>query len=249
MNRIDDLQAFVAIVDHGSQTAAARHLQRTLQSISRSLATLEHSVGVPLIRRTTRRSQPTEAGLAFHARIKSALAEIDEARSEAADRARQLSGRLVVAAPVLFARSFVTPVVCDFLARFPAVEVDLRASDEPADLMGADLDVAIRVRQLPDSTLKVRRLGELRRVTVASRDYLRRHGGPREPAELARHACIVRAVDGHDDPWVYSIGGEPRTVAVTGRLRTNDMPAVIEAVVRGLGIGLAPWWQVRELIE
>ncbi|MGE0796979.1 MAG: LysR family transcriptional regulator [Lautropia sp.] len=248
MERIDDLAAFVAVVEHGSQTAAARRLQRSLQSIGRSLATLEAGIGVPLIKRTTRQSHATEVGLAFYARIKAALAEIDQARGEAADLGRALTGRLHVAAPLLLARAFVAPAICDFLLRFPQVDVELKASDEAAALMSEDLDVAIRVRHLPDSTLKARRIGALRLVTFAARSYLQRHGTPQHPDELRHHACVVRTADGGSEPWPFVCAGEPRTVPVSGRLRSNDTPAIIEAVARGLGIGYAPYWQIRSLL-
>jgi DNA-binding transcriptional LysR family regulator len=101
----------------------------SLQSVGRSLTSVERGVGVSLIKRTTRRSQPTEAGMAFYARVKPALAAIESARAEAADRARELSGRLRVSAPALFARAFVVPAICEFLARFPGVEVELKVSD------------------------------------------------------------------------------------------------------------------------
>jgi DNA-binding transcriptional LysR family regulator len=249
MDRIGDLEAFLAIVDKGSLTAAARHLQRSVQSISRSLATLETSVGVALIKRTTRQSHPTEAGLAFYARVKPAIAEIDDARAQAADVGRALSGRLRVGAPAQFARTFVVPAVCDFLTRFPRVEVDLKASDKPVDLLDEGLDVAVRIRRLPDSTLKARRLGELRLVVFAAKTYLERHGRPRHPAELSRHPCIVRAVDGTDEPWPFCIDGQPQAVRVRGRFRTDDTTAIHAAVARGLGIGFGPLWQIRELVD
>jgi DNA-binding transcriptional LysR family regulator len=249
MNRVDDLEAFLAIVEKGSQSAAARHLKRTLQSISRSLSSLERSVGVALIRRTTRQSHPTEAGLAFYARVKPAVAEIDNARVEASDLGRKLSGRLCVGAPALFAQAFVVPAICDFLARFPLVEVDLRTADRPVDLLEEGLDVAVRIRNLPDSSLKARRLGQLRRVAFAAKSYLQRHGRPLHPSELAQHKCIVRAVDGADEAWTFRLDGQDRAVPVQGRFRTNDTTAIHAAVARGLGIGFAPFWQVHEMVE
>jgi len=249
MNRLDDLEAFVAVVEQGSQTAAAHQLQRTLQSIGRSLASLEQGIGVALIKRTTRQSHPTEAGSAFYARVKPALAEIEIARSEAADLERKLSGRLCVGAPVLFARAFVAPAICDFLARFPQVEAELKASDRAADLLSEGLDVAVRVRNLPDSSLKARRLGELRLVAFASRVYLKRFGRPQHPSELSRHACVVRSVDGRHEPWRFIIGGKREACRIHGRFRSNDTQAIVEAVTRDLGIGFAPLWQIHELVQ
>lgn len=160
MDRLDDLAAFVAIIEKGSQTAAARDLRRSLQSINRSLTALERGVGIALINRTTRQSTPTEAGLAFYRRVKPALIEINDAKREAADKRAEPSGLLRVGVPVLFAPAFVAPVVCDFLERYPAVEVELKVSDRQVDLLEQGLDLAVRIREMPDSTLKARRIGE-----------------------------------------------------------------------------------------
>jgi DNA-binding transcriptional LysR family regulator len=249
MDRIEDLEAFLAIVENGNQAAAARHLQRSLQSIGRSLTSVERGVGVPLIKRTTRRSDPTEAGLAFYARVKPALAEIESARAEAADLTRALSGRLRVSAPVLFARSFVVPAICEFLTRFPGVEVDLKVSDRPVDLLEAGLDVAVRVRKLSGSTLKSRRLGELRIVVFGAKAYLEKHGRPRHPTDLSSHRCVVRMTDGKDERWPFRIDGRRQAVSVRGRFRTDDTNAIHLAVARGVGLGLTPLWQIRDLIE
>ncbi|MGH6977577.1 MAG: LysR family transcriptional regulator, partial [Stellaceae bacterium] len=181
MDRIDDYRTFVAIVDRGSLTAAARELSRSLQSVSRSLASLERSVGVELLRRTTRRSAPTEAGLAFYARVKEALAEIVAARLEAAGRRAEPSGRLRVTASSAFASLYVVPAVAAFLAAHPRVEVELDVSDRYVDLIAEGIDLAVRIGPLPNSTLKARRLANLRRVCFAAPTYLARHGRPRRP--------------------------------------------------------------------
>ena len=249
MDRIEDLEAFLAIIERGNQAAAGRHLHRSLQSIGRSLTSVERSVGVPLIKRTTRRSHPTEAGLAFYARVKPALAEIENARAEAADLVREPSGRLRVSAPALYARAFVVPAICDFLTRFPGVEVELKVSDRPVDLLEEGLDVAVRVRRLPGSTLKARRLGELRVVVFGAKTYLEKHGRPRHPAELANHRCVVRTVDDQDEPWLFRVDGRRETVSVRGRFRTDDTNAIHLAVARGLGLGVTPLWQIRDLVE
>jgi DNA-binding transcriptional LysR family regulator len=129
MDRLDDLEAFLAIVDKGSLTAAARHLRRSLQSVSRSLASLERSVGVELVRRTTRQSNVTEAGRAFYNHVKPALTDIKGARLEAADARTEPSGLLRIGAPVLFAPAYVVPTINAFLERYPGVEVELKVSD------------------------------------------------------------------------------------------------------------------------
>ena len=127
MDRLDDIEAFLAVVEKGSLTAAARHLGRSLQSISRSLSTLERSVAVDLVRRTTRQSHPTEAGLAFYRRVKPALTEIGDARREAASQQAELAGLLRVGGPVLFAAAHIVPVIAELVARHPRLEIELKS--------------------------------------------------------------------------------------------------------------------------
>jgi len=249
MDRLDDLATFVAVVEKGGQTAAARHLGRSLQSVNRSLMALEQCIGIELVRRTTRQSSPTEAGLAFYRRIKPALVEIADARQEAANRRADFSGVIRIGAPVQFAAAQVAPAICDFMERHPRVEVELRPSDREADLVDDELDVAIRIRELADSTLKVRRLGELRVVVFGAPAYFARNGRPGHPLDLARHECIVRVVDRYPEPWPFHVGGRRKLMQVNGRFRTDSVAATATAVLSGLGLGLAPLWQIRGLLD
>jgi DNA-binding transcriptional LysR family regulator len=176
---MEDIEAFLAVVEAGSQTAAARQLGRSLQSVNRSLASLERSVGVELVRRTTtRQSLATEAGLAFYRRVKPAFAEIREARLEAANRRVEPSGLLRIASPVVFGATYLVPAIAEFFARYPQIEADLKLSDRPVDVVGDGFDLAVRIRELPDSSLRARRLGELRTVVYGAPSYFARHGRP-----------------------------------------------------------------------
>lgn len=249
MVRTDDLEAFLAIVEKGGQTAAARSLRRSLQSISRSLAALERSMGVELLRRTTRQSGPTEAGLAFFQRVKPALAEINEARFEAANTRAEPAGLLRIGAPSLFAAAHVVPAACDFMARHPRIEIELKVSDRPVDLLAEGLDLAVRIRELPDSSLRARRLGELRVVVFGAVAYFAAHGRPQRPEDLARHQCVIRTADGDAETWPFRVKGRRKPVRVNGRFRTNSTAAMHAAVARGTGLGLAPLWQIRSLID
>jgi DNA-binding transcriptional LysR family regulator len=249
LDRMEDLEAFLAIVEKGSQTAAAKHLRRSLQSIGRSLATLEHNVGVELVRRNTRRSQPTEAGLALYHRLKPALLEINDAKREVANKRAEPFGVLRIAAPVRFAAAFVVPVICNFMQRYAQINVELKTSDRKVNLHEEDVDLAIRIRDLPDSALRARRLGELRIVVFGAPAYFERHGRPMHPAELERHQCVVRNADPDGEKWPFRIAGKRETVRVTGRFATDDAAAVHDAVACGLGLGLAPAWQIQHLIE
>lgn len=242
---MEDIAAFIAVIEAGSQTAAARRLGRSLQSVNRSLVALEKSVGVELVRRTTRRSFATEAGLAFYRRVKPAVTEINEARLEAASRRDEPSGLLRIAAPVQFAAAFVVPAVAQFMRRYPRIEVDLKVSDQAVDVVGEGVDLAVRIRELPDSSLKARRLGQLRTVVYGAPGYFARHGRPRRPDDLADHQCVVRETE----TWRFRVGRQLKAVRVNGAFRTDNTASVHAAVCQGLGIGYGPFWQIRELLD
>jgi DNA-binding transcriptional LysR family regulator len=249
MDRIEDYQAFVAIVEKGGLTAAAKQLRRSLQSVSRSLAALEREVGVELIRRTTRRSAPTDTGLAFYRRVSVALGEIEAAKLETSSRRAEAMGILRVAGSSAFAPLYVVPALPAFLKDHPRVEVELDLSDSYVDLVGESYDLAIRIGDLPDSNLTVRRLANSRRVVFAAPSYFARHGRPRRPEELAHHQCIVRTAARDANAWPFRIDGRTKAVKVAGLFRTNSALAANEGAVQGLGIASAPLWQVRSLVE
>jgi DNA-binding transcriptional LysR family regulator len=249
MDRIEDFQAFVAIVDRGSLTAAANQLGRSLQSVSRSLAALEREVGVELIQRTTRRSNPTDAGLAFYRRLAAALAEIEAAKRETSDRRAEATGLLRITASSAFAPLYVVPALPGFLKAHPRVEIDLDLSDSYVDLVGEGFDLAVRIGELPDSSLKARLLAHSRRVMFAAPSYLAAHGRPRRPEDLKQHQCIVRTAARDGNTWPFKVDGKIRGVKVAGRFRTSGALAANEAAARGLGIATAPLWQVRWLVD
>lgn len=249
MVRLDDLEAFVAIVESGNQTTAAKRLRRSLQALGRSLAALEASVGVELVRRTTRRSQPTEAGLLLYQRLKPALREISDAKREAASRRNEPVGVLRIAAPVRFASAFVVPTVREFMECHDGVEIDLKASDGAVNLAEEGIDIAVRIRHLPDSALRARRLGALRVVVFGASSYFERHGRPSEPSQLVSHRCVVRRTEPESEKWWFRVRGKDVSMAATGPFRTDDASAVQEAVLHGLGLGRAPMWQIRSLLQ
>jgi len=249
MDRIEDLRAFVAIVEKGSLTAAAKQLGRSLQSVSRCLAALEREVGVELVRRTTRRSTPTDAGLAFHRRLSAALGEIEDAKLETSHRRAEATGLLRIAGSPVFASVYIVPTLPAFLKDHPKVEVELDLSERYVDLVSESYDLAIRIGDLPDSTLTARRLANSRRVVLAAPSYFSAHGRPRRPEELAHHQCIVRTAARDSNVWPFRIDGRTKTVKVAGRFRTNGAVAANEAAVQGLGIARAPLWEVRPLLD
>jgi DNA-binding transcriptional LysR family regulator len=249
MSRIEDYQAFAAIVEKRGLTAAAHHLGRSLQSVSRSLAGLERDVGVELIRRTTRRLSPTDAGLAFYRRLSAALAEIEAARLETQNRRAEATGLLRIAGSNLFSPLYIVPALPEFLTAHPKVDVELELSDGYIDLVGEGYDLAIRIGQLPDSTLKAKLLANSRRVVFATPGYFAKHGRPRRPEDLVHHECIVRTAARDGNAWPFKVNGRVKTIKVAGRVRTNGAHAANEAAALGLGIANATLWSVRSLLD
>jgi DNA-binding transcriptional LysR family regulator len=249
MAQIADFQAFVATLERGSLTAAARHLNRSLQSVSRSLLALEHDLGVELVRRTTRRSNATETGRTLYRRLSVALAEIDEAMREASNGSAEPAGLLRITTSTAFGPLYLVPAVSAYLGKHPKVEIELDLSDRYTDLVAEGFDLAVRIGEMPDSTLKARRLANLRRVVFAAPSYLAQHGRPKRPEDLIHHACIVRTAALEANAWPFRVEGKSRTIAVMGRFKTSGALAANEAAARGLGIANAPLWQVKALVD
>lgn len=249
MATLDDYKVFIAVVEQGNLSAAARHLHRSLQAVSRALAALENELGVELIHRTTRRAQPSAAGLVFHARLKTALADIDLARSELAEHGARIDGTLRIGGSTQFSAPHLVPVVAAFMERYPHVDVELVVADHRADMQREKLDAAVRLGELPDSRLHARQLGMLRVVTVGAPGYFARHGRPQTPADLRRHQCIVRRSAEGAQRWIYRRGNRRQSVDVHGRFSADNAAACNAAALAGLGVGLAAWWQVRGLLD
>jgi DNA-binding transcriptional LysR family regulator len=249
LNRLDDLHAFVAVVDKGSLTGAARHLGRSLQSVSRSLAVLERQIGVELIRRTTRRSTPTEAGVIFRRSLGDALIKIETAKLEAGNRRLDIVGPLRIAASSTFGPRYLVPLIAAFMDAHPGADVQLDLSNRFVDLVEERFDLAVRIGEMADSTLKSKRIGHARRVCFAAPKYFARHGRPRQPEDLMKHECIIRTSAREGNVWPFLINGKVRSIKVAGRFQTDGAQAANAAAVCGLGIGSAMLWQVNELIE
>ena len=249
MSSIEDYQAFVAVVERGSLTAAARQLGRSLQAVSRALSQLEHDIGVALIRRTTRRLRLTDAGRGFYRRIKAILADLSAARTEAAEHASAITGSLRVGGAGRFAPRYLVPAMVAFQRRHPGVSIELALSEDYVDLIAQNIDLSVRIGALDDSSLRVRRLGAARQVTYAAPAYLIERGRPQVPSDLARHECVVRTTARDASAWTYMRDGKEETVHVRGRFAASAAVACDEAVVLGFGIGLGQLWQVRHLLD
>src|ERR1700755_2607530 len=190
MDRIDAMQSFVAVADLKGFAPAARKLHLSPSAVTRLVAALEDRLGARLLQRTTRSVALTDAGARYLERARRILADVEEAESAAEGERTRPGGRLTGAAPVGFGRLHVSPVVSAYLARYPDVAADLRLSDRMINLVEEGVDLAVRIGHLPDSTLVARQVGEMRRIVVASSDYLKRRGEPTTPQEIASHDTI-----------------------------------------------------------
>jgi DNA-binding transcriptional LysR family regulator len=248
--KLQDYEAFIAIVDAGNLTRASARLRRSLQSVSRSLAALEAQVGVVLIRRTTRTAQPTEAGLTLHRRLSVALREIALAETELSDSSETLRGTLRIAGSAVFVGGYVVPAIRDFSLQHPAVRFDLRISEEFTEPVRTGVDIMIRIGRLPPSRMQSRKIASLRRVAIASPSYVAERGRPEVPTDLARHACIVRTSAQDARSWTFRArDGTPHRVAVEGAFEADNAHVTMHAVLAGMGIAVIPFYHVREAVE
>ncbi|WP_372619291.1 LysR family transcriptional regulator [Falsiroseomonas sp.] len=237
MDRLDQLGLFLAIAEAGSLAAAGRRLGRSPPAMSRALADLEARLGVRLAERSTRRFALTEAGRRLAEQARHALAELDDALREAAGQAREPRGRLRLAAPLVFGRRHVAPVVAAFQDAHPAVAVDLLLANRVVDLLEEGMDAALRIGRLPASSLRSRRLGEVRRILVASPDYLARRGVPDSPEALARHDLVVFAPHAAPTEWRFAdAAGREVVLRPQARFSVNEAEAAVAAAVQGRGI-------------
>jgi DNA-binding transcriptional LysR family regulator len=249
---LGELAAFVALAETGTFIAAARRLGRDPTVISRRVQALERRLGVRLAQRSTRRVSLTEAGRAFLERVRPLLLELKAAEDQAAALASgEPQGRLRVALPSAFGRLWIAPRLPDFLARYPLVVLEAAFSNSYADLPGEGFDLAIRLGVLPDSRLIARKVADRRRLICAAPAYIARHGAPRQPADLASHACL--RFTGKPNPHVWEFldpSGGVQAVPVSGPFASDDSEALTQAGVAGAGLVYATDWLVgRELSD
>jgi DNA-binding transcriptional LysR family regulator len=190
MDRLDAMQAFVAVADLQGFAPAARKLGLSPSGVTRLIAALEARLGARLLQRTTRSVTLTDVGTRYLERVRRILGDVEEAESSAEGERTRPSGRLVVSAPIGFGRLHVSPVMSKYLARHAEVSAELRLSDRMINLVEDGVDLAVRIGHLPDSTLVARHVGEMRRMVVASNAYLKRRGEPKTPQAIASHDTI-----------------------------------------------------------
>lgn len=247
LDKIEALRAFSAIADQGGFAAAARHLRVSPQVVTRAIAGLEHELGAQLLHRTTRSVRLTEEGAAFLARCRQILSDLRDAEQQVMGARSEPHGELIVTAPVVFGRMHVVPVIATLLGRHPQLVIRLLLLDRMVNLVEEGIDVAVRIGELPDSSLRAIKISEVREVLVASPSYLEKHGAPAKPTDLQRHQLIqFMSLNGGED-WRFG-PNEGQIVRVRPRLEVNSADAAITAAQAGLGITRVLSYQVSAAV-
>jgi len=236
-DRLDSMTVFVAVAEHQSFAEAARQLSRSPPSVTRAIAALEERLQTRLFNRTTRSVALTDAGARYLEGCRRLLSAYDELDGVNLDGRIQPRGWINVTVPTIFGRLHVLPVVRDFLAQYPQVDVRMLLLDRVVSLVDEGLDLGIRIGQLPDSSLRAVRVGQVRRVVCATPQYIARHGIPETPRDLVSHSVIAcTAVTPIPERWSFHGPNGITSVAVTPRLVVNTTDAAVDAALNGLGL-------------
>lgn len=249
MDRLQAMTVFVTVVDCGGFASAARKLDLSPPVVTRAVAELEERLGLRLLTRTTRVVRVTEAGARFAEDCRRILAEIDAAEEAASGTHTAARGTLVLTAPVLFGHLFVMPVLVDYLTRCPEVDAQCLFVDRVVNLDEEGVDVAVRIGELPDSSLQAIKVGRVRHVLVASPAYLQAHGEPAHPTELAQHTLVARGGAPAEVDWQFEEGGKPLSQRLHARIRTSSNDSAVAAAVAGFGITRLLSYQVAEALR
>lgn len=241
MDRFEDLQAFVAVVEAGSFTAAADRLGIAKSAISRRVSALEERLGVQLLRRTTRRLNVTDTGQSFYEHSARILADLEEAESAVAQEHGELRGTLRVALPLSFGIRHMCEPIAGFNRRHPRVTFDLDLNDRRIDLLQEGVDLAVRIGRLADSSLIARRLFDARTIVCASEKYLEQHGAPQTPYDLRTHDCLVYGNLAEPSVWSWTEkNGSRQRVEVNVAMSATSGDFLCGAAIEGLGVVLQP---------
>jgi DNA-binding transcriptional LysR family regulator len=243
------MSVFVAAVEAGSLSAAGRRLGMPLTTVSRKLSDLETHLKARLLTRSTRQLALTDAGRAYYESSRRILDGIAEAERAASGEYSAPRGGLILTAPIVFGRLHMLPVVTEFLKAYPEIDIRLLLADGFVDLLESQIDLALRIGELPDSNLIATRVGEIRRVICASPAYLAQRGVPQSPAELVAHDCVT--FEGLSSPktWSFNAPGFAASVPIHSRLVVNTAEAAIDGAVAGVGITRVLSYQIAASIR
>jgi DNA-binding transcriptional LysR family regulator len=246
----DQTQAFLAVLETGSFSAAGRRLGRDGSVVSRRVAALETRLGIRLLERSTRRVAATEAGSRFRDRIREAMEMVRQAEDEARAMSSSPAGLLRLSLPVAFGRLWIAPRLPEFLHRYPGIRIEASYADRYVDLIAEEFDVGVRLGEMKDSRLVGRHLATTRRLLCAAPSYLAVSPPLRDADDLPQHECISFTRLATHPVWHLHRNGKGRSIRVDGRLAMDDAQAVVQAALAGVGVIMATDWLVgRELAE
>lgn len=246
MDRLTEIETFARVVECGSFSLVARERRQTPSAISKQVAALEQRLGVVLLQRSTRSLSPTDAGRRYYLKCQVILEALADAEGAVREQQRGVVGHLRVTATVGFGRIMIAPRLRRLLDAHPRLTIDLHLSDNLVNLIEDGIDVAIRTGEPRDSNMVARPIGVARQMLVAAPAYLQRHPAPQQPADLARHNCLVHLLVNPPNEWRLEGAAGGVAVTVGGNLRASTSEALREAVLAGLGIGLGPSWMYGE---
>jgi DNA-binding transcriptional LysR family regulator len=251
MDRLEAMSILLLTVNKGSFSAAARALRMPLPTVSRKVSELEAYLGTQLLVRTTRKLTLTDAGTAYIASAKRILEDVDEAERMASGEFIKPRGELVLTAPMLFGRLHLLPLVTEFLAAFPDIDIRLLLSDRNLHLIDDHIDMAVRIGPLPDSNLIATRVGSMRTVVCASPTFLTAHGSPKAPDNLSSMPCVSFDMLAAQSSWPFQMKGtrEVTHVAVRPRLTTSTAEAAVWAAVQGVGVARVLHYQCAQALS
>lgn len=249
MSELDDIRAFVEVMDNGGFSRAARRLGISKSIVSRRIARLEDDLGTPLLHRTTRGITPTEAGIAFKVHGERILNELNEAREAMASQRGDIVGRLRLTLPAYFGIRYITPILADMAMTHPKLEIDAVYSDRTIDLIGEGFDAAIRLGVLKDSTLVSRRIASIRAAVLASPDYIATHPPLKTPDDLREHEFLIYSGQRERMPLVFHKSRKHYSITPSGRFHTDSGDALVRAAEMGLGIVAVPMFLAHDSVE
>lgn len=248
MNSVEDMQMFTRIVEAGSISKAAEQLDTVKSAVSRRLKELEKRLNVTLLQRTTRRQMLTESGERYYQSCLRLLDDIAEAEAQVTDTHAELSGRLRIAVPLSFGLQHLTPVLLAFQQQYPQLQLDVDFSDRFVDLLADGFDLAIRIGQLPDSSLRARRLSHSRLLICASPAYLKIYGEPKKPADLKAGHLALHYRSRHE-PWSFVVNKSRQEIIVNSAMLSNNGQFLCQAAIAGNGIIRTPDFICYEAIN
>lgn len=249
MDQLHLIRVFIAVVDTNGFAGAARKLNISPPAVTRAVNELENYLGVRLLTRSTRVVRVTEAGSRYAEDGRRVLAELTEADKSASGAHGSPYGRLTLTAPMLFGCKFVTPVVTEYLLRYPEVTASCWFLDRVVNMMDEGIDVALRIGELPDSSMQAIRVGTVRRVICAAPGYLEQHGVPQSPDELPSHTIVSATPVTPTPEWRMRVGGEPCVVKVRPRMITTSNDSAVAAAVSGFGLTRVLSYQVADQLR